>query len=242
MRYTFFVLLEVVIIAVSFFCEAMFGFGGGLLAVPLLSIFMSVKEAVTLVLVFQLSMGLLLLRSYKDVPKHLVVSMGIGMVAGSMIGVSVLVALPEQMLRTILAIAILAFVVPILHGKKSAIHLSPSPLLHASAGLIGGILQGLLGTGGPVLTLYLLTLGLSAKSFRATLIALFFISSIVRVAVSTPLDLFTPAVRYTALIAFPVFLLAIFSGQRFFKRLSEDIYRKGVAIILVVSALFMLIR
>jgi len=59
--------LIVGIITLAFLGEAMFGFGGGLIAVPLLSLLLGVKEAVTLVLIFQVLMGFLLIRCYRDI-------------------------------------------------------------------------------------------------------------------------------------------------------------------------------
>lgn len=49
-----------IIIALAFFGESIFGFGGGLIAIPLLSLLIGVKDAVTLVLIFQLLMGLMI--------------------------------------------------------------------------------------------------------------------------------------------------------------------------------------
>jgi len=45
-----------VIVACAFFGEAIFGFGGGLISVPLISLLIGVKDAATLVLVFQFCM------------------------------------------------------------------------------------------------------------------------------------------------------------------------------------------
>ena len=46
----------ILITSIAFFGEAMFGFGGGLIAVPLLSTIIGVKNAVTFTLIFQVFM------------------------------------------------------------------------------------------------------------------------------------------------------------------------------------------
>ncbi|MCB0336701.1 MAG: hypothetical protein KDD62_10365, partial [Bdellovibrionales bacterium] len=53
------VALSSLIIFAAFLGQAIFGFGGGLLAIPLLSIMVPVREAVTIVLCFQLLAGVL---------------------------------------------------------------------------------------------------------------------------------------------------------------------------------------
>src|SRR5258708_33640020 len=60
-------LLAAIIIAIAFFGESIFGFGGGLISIPLLSLLIGVKGAVTLVLIFQLLTGLLIWKSYKHI-------------------------------------------------------------------------------------------------------------------------------------------------------------------------------
>ncbi len=234
--------LEVAIIGVAFLCEAVFGFGGGLISIPLLSLLIGVKKAVTLALIFQLGMGLLLIHSYKDVQIKVGLNMGIGMLLGTLVGVFGLVTLPEQVLRIILAIVILSFLLQMFFGKHVSLHLKESFIADFFAGALGGVFQGLIGTGGPVLTLYLMTIGISAASFRATLIFLFFVSSILRIFLSFSYDLFTADIQQTAIAAFPLFLVVLIVGHYSFKRLNERYYRIGVGIILFVAAIFMLLK
>ena len=59
--------LTAIIIAVAFFAQSLLGFGGGLLCIPLISLYMPIQDAVSLVMVFQFSMGLLIFKTYKDI-------------------------------------------------------------------------------------------------------------------------------------------------------------------------------
>ena len=79
-------LLVALIIAVAFLGEAIFGFGGGLISVPLLSLILNVKEAVTLVLIFQLRMGLLIFKSYKHITWKVAKPMTLGVIVGTILG------------------------------------------------------------------------------------------------------------------------------------------------------------
>jgi len=234
-------ILEVLIIGVAFFCEAVFGFGGGLISIPLLSLLIGVKKAVTLALIFQLGMGLLLIHSHKDINIKAGLMMGAGMLVGTFAGVSALISLSEQTLRVILAIAIFALLFQMLFGKKFQMHFKENLISDFLAGAIGGLLQGLIGAGGPILTVYLLAIGISTKSFRATLIFLFFISSVLRVFLSFSFNLFTLEIQQTAFAALPLFLIALIAGHYSFKRLNERYYRIGVGIILFIAAILILI-
>lgn len=54
-----------IIILVAFGGEALFGFGGGLVAVPLLSLVIDVRDAVVLVSVLQFLIGFLIIKNYR---------------------------------------------------------------------------------------------------------------------------------------------------------------------------------
>ncbi len=61
------IVLAILIISIAFLGESIFGFAGALISVPLLSLFLGVHDAVTLVLIFQLCTGLLIFKAYKHV-------------------------------------------------------------------------------------------------------------------------------------------------------------------------------
>lgn len=75
------------VVILAFGGEALFGFGGGMVAVPLLSLVLDVKEAVMLVSIFQFFVGFLILKNYKQVAWHIIPPMMIGMIIGVAIGV-----------------------------------------------------------------------------------------------------------------------------------------------------------
>jgi len=60
-------LLISLIIVIAFGGEALFGFGGGVVAVSLLSLFLDVHEAVVLVAIFQFLLGFIVLRNFREV-------------------------------------------------------------------------------------------------------------------------------------------------------------------------------
>src|SRR5260221_1729958 len=99
-------------------------------------------------------------------------------------------------------------------------------------GLVGGWIQGVIGTGGPVLSMYLAIATPDKAVFRATLIYLLFIVSVTRVVASFGRGLLTPQLLALSLPILPFFLVAIFVGHFIHAKIAEKYYRYAVYAIL----------
>ncbi len=235
-------ILAAIIIAIAFFGESIFGFGGGLIAIPLLSLLIGVKDAVTLVLIFQLLMGLLIWKSYKQIDWKSARPMTISIIIGTVIGTLLLSQANFVSLKLFLATSILIFLVKMIWFNGFTLGNKSNTTAATVAGVGGGLFQGLIGTGGPVLTMYLSVAIKQKLSLRATLIYLFFATSIVRLGISFPNHLFTDRILHLALVALPLFMMAIFLGQRMHQKISEEYYRLGIYIVMGGSAILLLIK
>jgi uncharacterized membrane protein YfcA len=234
--------LAPLIIAVAFFGEAIFGFGGGLISIPLLSLVIGVKEAVTLVLIFQLLMGLLIIKSYRFIEWKIAGPMTISLVIGTVAGTLLLSSLSVTFLQIFLAVSILVFVAKMAWFNGFPLGKGRNQLAAATAGLGGGLFQGVIGTGGPVLTMYLSSVIKQKMNLRAILIYLLFVASIVRLAISIPQQLFTESLLQLAAVSLPFFLLAIALGQRVHEQINDRYYRLGIYVILTSSAILLLVK
>jgi len=231
--------LAAVIIAVAFFGESLFGFGGGLIAIPLLSLFLGVRDAVTLVLIFQVATGLLIIKSYKHIDWKSAKLMMPLLVVGTIAGTLLLAAANTVFLQFFLALSIVLFLIKMVWFQGFTLGKKYDKVAGAASGLSGGLLQGLIGIGGPVITMYLSVVTPRKLALRATLIYLLFVICVVRLAISIPQDLFTTRIVELALSALPFFLVAIFLGQKFNQKISEKYYRHGVHTILACSSLLL---
>jgi uncharacterized membrane protein YfcA len=231
-----------VVVAVAFFGESIFGFGGGLIAIPLLSVFLGVQDAVTLVLIFQFLIGVLLWKSYKYINWRTAKPMAIAMIFGTIAGTLLLSSASAVFLQVFLATAILLFLTKMVWFNGFTFGSKPSTAGSLTAGLGGGLFQGAIGTGGPVLTMYLSVVVKEKTSLRATLIYLFCVTGLVRIAISIPNNLFTQDIIRLALITLPAFLLAIIVGQRLYNKVSDYYYRLSIYIILAGSAIVLLYK
>lgn len=233
--------LIVGIIMLAFLGEAMFGFGGGLIAVPLVSLLLGVKEAVALVLIFQVLMGFLLIRCYRDVSWKTVKLMAFGLILGSLVGTVSLVMVKESVLRLILAAFIFLFLVKTFFFNDLTFKKSGG-VLGGMAGALGGLFHGMIGTGGPPFVMYMSEIKMEKTAFRATLIVLLFSCNVIRVIAYGSMGLFTESVLKTSLPALPFFLVALVIGHRIHHLISEKAYRYSVYTLLLAAAVSLTLK
>jgi hypothetical protein len=235
-------LISQIIIFVSFFAEAIFGFGGGLISIPLLSTFLPVKDSVTIILIFQFLMGFLIFKTYKETDWKLAHPMTIGLLIGTVIGTLTLSFVSNLFLRKFLAIFIILFLIKMIFFKSFTFGKSNKKLLGGVAGLVGGLFQGIIGSGGPIFTMYLAEVSSNKIAFRATLIYLFFITSIVRIVMSFKTGLFTNDITQFAVPLVPIFFIAIIMGQLIHKKIDEKYYNLAIILILSYAAISLLLN
>jgi uncharacterized membrane protein YfcA len=84
--------------------------------------------------------------------------------------------------------------------------------------------------------MYLTVVTTEKKVFRATLIYLLFVASVVRVVTSLGRGLLTPKVLWLSLPTLPFFLIAIFIGHLLHTKIPEKYYRYTIWTILFFSA------
>ncbi len=236
-----FTYLCTIVIVLAFGGEALFGFGGGLVAVPLLSLVIDVRESVVLVSIFQFFVGFLIFKSYRSVAWSLMPPLILGMVGGVIVGVYSLSVMNLTVLRFMLATFILAFLGRTYFASALAIE-KPSFVSGTVSGFFGGFFQGCLSTGGPNLVIYLKKLVPDPKMFRATMIFWLSLANIIRIPFTNQGELYTENVKSLAIQIFPVFLLTILIGQVLHHKISEKLYFKVVHIFLLIAAITLVVK
>ena len=135
------------IIAFAFFAQSLLGFGGGLICIPILSLFMPVQNVVAMVMIYQLSMGLLIFKTHRHIQWQHILKMLPLTVIGTIFGVMLLSYVAGDVIRAILVIYI------ILHLLRKHTKIDPLGRLikwgdaHL-AGFLGGTLNAMIGGGG----------------------------------------------------------------------------------------------
>ena len=235
-------ILIAVIILFGFFGQAVFGFGGGLVTIPLISLLIGVKETVVLVSVFQFMMGLLIFKTHRTTNWQVAIPITVGMLIGVPVGIYSLTSFSDTFLRRFLALFMLAFLARAQFFPAWRLGANSGKGWAFSIGSIFGWLQGLLGSGGPVIVMYLMEVIPDKTSFRSTVIYAAFTSNFIRLGLSISTGLITAELLKIALPIVPLFLMVIYFGQRSFARLNERYYQIGIKLILLASAISLLLK
>ena len=211
------------------------GFGSALVSIPLATHLVPLPFALALFalsdLACAISVGL-------ENPRHAVRAEWARLVpmilAGTALGVTLLVNLPRAAGMLLLGLFILSFSLYSLKGH------GPGKPLKAGwawvAGFAGGITSALFGAGGPPYVIYLSQRGLGKEQFRATL-GLTIMTSISLRVIAFLLTglLLQPAVWLTAAAVVPAALAAIFLARKIFLKISRELLMRAVTLLLLAS-------
>ncbi len=155
-------------------------------------------------------------------------------VAGTALGVTLLVNLPREAGMLLLGVFVAAYAVYALMRHQ---HLKPVSAAWAwLAGFAGGITSTLFGAGGPPYAIYLSQRGLTKEQFRATMgfATMTSISLRVLAFLATGL-LLDPEVWLAALAAVPAALAGIVIATRAFVKIPRDALMRAVSLLLLAS-------
>jgi len=231
-----------VILLAAYFIRGITGFGSGLIAVPLLALFLPLQFVVPLILLLDFTasiiIGGLTLRRVQWSEVGVLIPFGL---VGVAIGTSLLVNLPKTPMLVTLAVFVLAFALRSLMNLQGSKPISRWWAIPAS--LTGGTVGGLFGTGGPPYIIYLAHRVPHKSDLRATLSVLFFTEGLARI-VSFLLAglLMTADVWFAYFAALPVVLAALYAGGHVHVGLSQDRMTRLVGLLLLVSGLSLLTK
>jgi len=239
-------LIEAAILAgIAFLGALVFGitgFGAALITIPLATHLVPLKFALALFvladLAAALSVGL-------EKPKNAVRAEWRRLVptilAGTALGVTLLVNLPREAGMILLGLFAFWFGIYSLVGKLS--HRTISPRWAWIAGFCGGITSTVFGVGGPPYAIYLSQRGLTKEQFRATMGLATLTSISLRVVAFLLTGILLDGVVWlTALAVVPACLAGIWVARRLFARISRDLLMRAVAVLLLVSGISLISR
>ena len=235
-------LIQFGIFLLSGFVHGLIGFGFPMVATPLLSTFMSVKEAVLLTLFPTMASNAQVIKkagNFKDIWQEYWLLI-IFVVIGSFIGTNFLIVFNSSYYKLILALVILLY----LNKKYMKISLEETILNNPKKmmiifGLLSRIVSGLVNIMLPVLVIYVLEMKL-LKQNSFTLMNFCFLSSKV-----TQIAIFGANGDLSfdfALYMIPVVVISIFGlllGEKMRKFIDEELYKKILIGLLWILSLYL---
>jgi uncharacterized membrane protein YfcA len=229
------------VVAVAYVVRGIAGFGSGLIATPLLLMFLPLMTAVPLVVV--LDYGASAAQGVRD-RRQIVWREIAAVLPTAVIGVAAAFwlfrAVDTRWLVKGLAVFLIAFAFYQLRPNNGARQVSR--LWGLPAGTFGGLVGTLFGTGGPFYVAFLHGRQLEKVAFRATFSTIFLLDGMNRIAGYALSGFFDS--RFLAILLWlaPMMLAGMFVGRRLHTNISQETFRRGISVLLIFSGSVLLFK
>jgi uncharacterized protein len=237
------IVLMSIIIFFSSIAEAGFGFGGGLLAIPLLSLVIDLHTSITLFLVFQTLKGTLLFIGFRWIAWAKIWLVTLVLPLASWLGLSSLDYFDSRFIGIVLGAYLIGYVltqyIPTGYLRSPSLNL---PLVQIATGILSGFVQGLIGGGGPLLVTYLKACNLQPNPFRFSVIFLLFVANFFRITLAVNYGMVNYQIYNLILACLPAYGSALVIGYKLPKLLSHAQFSVIINILLIVSAASLLVK
>jgi uncharacterized membrane protein YfcA len=209
------------VLGVIFFATVIrsaFGFGEALIAVPLLAFFIPVTEAVPLAALMSITVaGIIVIQDWRKIHFVSVGWLVLSTLLGIPLGLWLLVAVEEAIVKATLGVVIIGFSsFCLLNGGRFQLATDRSAWLF---GFWAGVLGGAYGMNGPPLVIYGSLRHWTPEQFRANLQGYFLPASVVGMLGYYRADLWTLAVTRSYLWSLPLALAALVVGRAINRRM-----------------------
>jgi uncharacterized protein len=214
--------------------QAISGFGFALISIPLASLVLPPTDAVVAQTIAGSILSFVMAWQYRadaDVP---VIRRSVpAMIVGIPIGLAVVSRVNDRGLRLMVGVAVLVAATAIATGYR--ITSQRHGLIDSTAGLVSGVLTMTTGTTGPPLVITLAGRNASPATFRATLQAMFAVANALSLPAFALAGKITGAGVTASAIALVPTMLGRVAGERVFRRLNPDSFRKVVLVMLFLA-------
>ena len=218
------------------------GFGSAVVGIPLLAHVVPLRFAVPLILLLDV-VGMLVqgARVRRQVIRSELKRLAPFMVLGIALGTTLLASLPQRPLVATLGCLAVGYGLLNLVGSAPARPLSAA--WAGPAGVAGGTMGALFGTGGPVYIIYLSRRLADMAELRATITAVLVISVATRVAIFAVSGLLQQdGLLLVAAAMLPVMFAGLNIGWRLHTRLPQIVVRRVLYVLLILSGASLLVR
>ena len=220
------------VLSLAGFAQGLTGFGFGLVAIALLPLLLSLKEAVTLATLLNL---VVCARTFISLRAHYSWRQGLGLVVGACLGVPLgtflLVRLDEVALLRALGITMLLFSAnELLLTRSKPLRLSSK--LGFPFGLVSGGLSGAFGVGGPPAIAFTYSQSWSKEQIVAVLQVVFGLCALLRLLLLGNAGFLTAPLLHAGVWSVLPLLAAIALGQRFFSKVPQAVLKHAAFLFL----------
>ena len=221
------------------FTQGVTGFGFGLLAIPLLSLFIDIKTAVPLCsLLGILVTAFLSLRLRKHIDRRKILPLLFGCIPGVAVGTLVLKKAPTELLSVLMGVMLIAYALYRLTSKQQPRSID-SRWAYA-AGFFTGAISSAFSAGGPPTIIYATLRGWNKNEIKATLSGFFLTGGLTVITAHALTGLTTSLVLHYFLLSGPVVIGGVFIGSLLYDRIDTSAYLKMLQVLLLAMGILMI--
>jgi uncharacterized membrane protein YfcA len=218
-----------------------FGFGEALVAVPLLALLIPVEVAVPLATLVSITVAaVVIVQDWHQIHIRSAGWLVVSTLFGIPLGLGLLTAVPEPVVKAVLAVVIIGFSSYCLASRR--LYQLKDDRWAWCFGFSAGVLGGAYGMNGPPLVVYGSLRHWSPAQFRATLQGYFLPASLLGMFGYWLADLWTPTVNRYYLWSLPLALAAILLGRALNRRLQGRSFLRYIHLGLLVVGAVLLIQ
>ena len=229
------------VILLASFVRGFSGFGFSASSVSLLSFILPPKEIVPIILLLEIIASFFMIPSiWKKINWKFVLYLLLGVLLGTPLGIHLLSILDPKITHLIISLTVLIFAFLLLKGYKNK-NLNHN-LSKFFVGGVAGTVNGFGTLAGLPIALYFLIIAAEPAVIRASLAALFFFTDAYALVLGYFNDIINLKVFYRSIPLFFIIPVGVSIGTKFFKKSSENDYKKYILYFLIVISMFGLMR
>ena len=227
-------ILTLFILLLAYGFRGITGFGSGLIAIPLLALLYPLQFVVPFITLLDWLASLLHGVQHRKLAQwSLILPVLPFTLVGIITALYIFKTIDASLLVKALAFfvtgfAIYSLIAPTFHSHSSKTWAIP-------AGIFGGIVSTLFGTGGPFYVVYLQLQGLPKGIFRATIASIFVIEGVMRVTGYSFIGFYSLEMLWLELLAIPVMVFAMKIGGHIHTGITQSAFQRAVGILLLGS-------
>jgi uncharacterized membrane protein YfcA len=210
------------------------GFGSSTVLVPVAMFFMDLKTAVFLVACFHLFNNLFKIRLFfKKIDFKLFRLFGIPSIIFAFLGAQCIAVLPVEILKRVVAAFLILFAG--ISFIKPHVKIGKNPVNAVVGGSLSGFLAGLIGMGGAIRSMFLLSFNLPKEIYVGTAAMIAFVIDVTRIPTYLWMGVVRNHVYYSLLpLLVVIAYLGVRTGKALLGKIDQAVFRK-----IVLGALFL---
>lgn len=233
--------LVVLILVTAYTFRGVTGFGSGLIAIPLLVLILPISIVIPMMVLLDFVASVSHSIKHREVAQWKVIYPLLPFtVIGVLIALYIFKTVDTNLLVKSLGVFILLFALYSLMSPRP--HKQGSKLWVVPAGMLGGLVGTLFGTGGPFYVIYLQLRQLDKATFRATVASIFMIDGGIRVSGFALSGFFIHETLLLAALGLPIMGLAMYLGGHIHTSISQTTFHRAIGILLVGSGVALLLK